>query len=216
MNTRWSSFCGVMNRSWEGYVQGCSFSCLSKLIRTLTVLDLDLNVGLFNLLSVHTHAGSNDVASLYSADTLGSASQNDVSFFKCHDSADIGQLSRNLEEHEIGVVVLLHLAVDAQKQLNVMRVGDLGLCDGTSDWEEGVKPLCNAPWKTLLLGLLLDVTASHVNSEKVTFDGVQSTLSIVGVKVSDLTTHDKTQLNFVMDIDTSGTQYGTITLEEDR
>lgn len=51
--------------------------------------------------------------------------------------------------------------------MGFLWVGDAVLGNEVADGHKGVKAFCNGPWETFLLGLILDVSRRHINSEDV-------------------------------------------------
>lgn len=145
------------------------FLSFSELVGAGRLLDADLDLGLLELLAVDLDAGAHDVTGDDGTDALRRARQDDVALLQRHDLGDVAQEPRELEQHEVRRVLLLHLAVDAEVQLYGVRVRDRRLRDDVADRQEGVEPLGDVPGETLLLGLVLDVPRRHVDAEGVAF-----------------------------------------------
>ena len=72
-------------------------------------------------------------------------------------------------QHQLRAVGLLHLAVDGQPEVYVVRVLDARLGDELGDGHEGVEALGDGPGEALFLGFVLDVAGSHVDGDGVCF-----------------------------------------------
>ena len=81
----------------------------------------------------------------------------------------MAQLARYAVEHEPRTIVLARMAVDAQEELNVVRVRDGRFGNGIADGEEGVKAFSDGPGETFSLGFVLGVAGGHVDGEAVAF-----------------------------------------------
>jgi hypothetical protein len=140
---------------------------LLKLVESLAVLDWHFHVCLLDGFTVDLQTGPHNVASLDWANTLWRSCQDNVALLQCHNPADITKLPWNAEKHELGVIGLLHLAVDRQPEVYVLGVGDPRLGNHVTDGKECVESLCDGPREPLFLCLFLYVAASHVNGEHV-------------------------------------------------
>lgn len=138
---------------------------LGEDVSALGLLDRNLNLGLLELLAVHTDAGLHDVAGDDGANTLGRSGKDDVALLNGEDLGDVTEHLGDLEQHELRRVVLLDLVVDGQVQLDVVGVGNGRLGNDVAQGQEGIEALGYRPGKALLLGLPLGVPGRHVNAE---------------------------------------------------
>jgi len=65
------------------------------------------------------------------------------------------------------VIILFHLAIDAEVEDDVVRVWDRGFWDYSGNGAECVEAFCDGPWKPLFLCFVLDVPRGEVDSEDV-------------------------------------------------
>ena len=82
-------------------------------------------------------------------------------------------------QHQLRAVGLLHLAVDGQPEVYVVRVLDARLGDKLGDGHEGVEALGDGPGEALLLRLVLHVAGGHVDGEEVAYFFYHSMLAVV-------------------------------------
>jgi len=141
--------------------------CLFKLIQPITIFNRDLHICFFNILSIYLHARAHDVPRLYRPNTLWRARQDDITLLQRHHPADVAQLSRDPEKHELRVVRLLHLAVYRQPDVSVLRVRDARFGDQVADGHERVEALSDRPREAFFLRFVLHVSRGHVDGEEV-------------------------------------------------
>ena len=120
-------------------------SSLRELVGAGGLLDGDLDLGFVEFLPADADAGAQDVAGDDGPHALGGAGDDDVAALEGHDLRDVAQQAGDLEQHELGGVLLLDVAVDGEVQLDGVRVRDRGLGDEVADGQEGVEPLGDVP-----------------------------------------------------------------------
>lgn len=139
----------------------------------ISINDIELHVSLDDISSIRLQATPDDVATFDGTDTLGGTGQNHVTLFQGHDLADIAQDAGDVEEHEVGVILLLDLVIDTQPDEDVMGVCDSVAGDFLTDGEKGVETLCDGPRQTLLFGLILHIARRQVDAEEIAADAVK-------------------------------------------
>ncbi|MCV5062501.1 hypothetical protein OFM35_28850, partial [Escherichia coli] len=100
---------------------------LSILVRAGRLLDRDLDLGLLNLLAIHTDTGAHDIAGDNWANTLGSASQDDVTGLERHNLGDIAKDAGNLVLLLLGPAILTLFPVEPVLRFGIVRVLNTGL-----------------------------------------------------------------------------------------
>ena len=192
-----------------------NISSLSELICVLTVLHRDLDLALLEFGTIDPKASLDHITSHNGANTLGCACEHDIALLQGHDLGDVRQLPADAEQHQLRVVLLLHLAIDLQVQLHVVRVGNLAGRNGSGNRQESVEALCNAPGQALLLGLVLDVAAGHVDSEQVALNTGHPARSVILVDVAERLANHDSELDFVVEVDAARAKDGAFFREED-
>lgn len=143
------------------------FLCFLEFIGPLTIAHGDLDARLLNILPVDPQSRLHDITRCDRPDSLRRTSKHNVALLQSHYPANITQLARDAEQHELCVVSLLDLAVHAQPKMSILRIGDPRLGNQVADGHESVETLCNGPRESLFLCFLLYVTSSHVDGEEV-------------------------------------------------
>lgn len=130
----------------------------------------------------------------------GGSSQYDIAFLKLHNRRDVLDQVGNLEDHILGVSVLLRNSIDLELKIDIVGVLDLLLGDKVSNGREGIVPLGSAPGKTLFLGGLLQVTSSHIQGQCVSCDVL---VSVLGRDVATILADHHGEFNLVMNLTAS-------------
>lgn len=142
--------------------------CFSKSVKALTVLYWNLETRLLDVLSIDLDSSPHNISCLDRSNSLRCSCQNDITSLQCHHPADSAQLSWNAVQHQLCAVRLLHLAIDREPEMCVLRVWDARLGNELRDGQESVEALGNGPREALLLCFFLYVAACHVDREEVT------------------------------------------------
>lgn len=91
--------------------------------------------------------------------------QEQITFLQRHDTRNMLNELRNLENHILGVSILPHCVVCLEPQVDIVWVGDLRSWNESRDGREGVESLGGGPWETCLFHLVLHVASGHIDSE---------------------------------------------------
>jgi len=188
---------------------------LSELVRVLAVLHSDLDLALLEFGTINPKASLDHITGHYGANALGSTCEHDIALLQSHDLGDVRQLPANAEQHQLRVVLLLHLAIDLQVQLHIVRVGDLARRNRSGNRQESVEALRDAPGQALLLGLVLDVAAGHVDGEQVALDAGHPARGVILVDVAERLADHDSELDFVVEVDAARAEDGALFGEED-
>lgn len=201
--------------SSDAIVRGDNISSLGKLVCVLAILHSDLDLSLLEFSTINPKASLDHVTSHNGTNALGCTCEHDIALLQSHNLRNVRQLPANAEQHQLRVILLLHLAIDLQIQFHIMRVGNLARRNGSRNRQESVEALCDAPRQALLLGLLLDVAAGHVDGEQVALDAGQPALGVVLVDVAERLADHDAELDFVVEVDAAGAEDGALVGKED-
>jgi len=199
----------------DAMVHETDISSLSELICVLAVFHSDLDLALLELGTVNPKASLDHITSHHRTNTLGCACEHNITLLQSHDLRNIRQLPANAEQHQLGVILLLHLAIDLQIQLHIVRVGNLARRNRSRDRQESIETLRDTPRQALLLGLVLHVAAGHVDGEQVALDAGHPARGVVLVDVAQRLADHDSELDFVVQVDAAGAEDGAFVGEED-
>lgn len=200
--------------SSDAIIRGDNISSLGELVCVLAILHSDLDLALLELSTINPEASLDHITSHNWTNALGCTCEHNITLLQSHDLGDVRQLPSNAEQHQLRVILLLHLAIDLQVQLHIMRVGNLARRNRSRNRQESVEALCNAPRQALLLGLLLDVAAGHVDGEQVALDAGQPALGVILVDVAERLADYDAELDFVVEVNAAGAEDGAFVGEE--
>lgn len=140
------------------------------------LLHPDLNAPFLHLPAPDPDARPHHIPYLHAPDPLGRPRQHHIARLERHDARHMAQDGGDGEQHQAGGIALAELAVDAQKQLRVPRIGEVGgggevgqggFGDALAEGQEGVEAFSGGPGEPVLFGHGLRIARRHVDRHRV-------------------------------------------------
>jgi hypothetical protein len=192
-----------------------ALSSLSELVSVLAVLDSNLDRTLLDLSAINPQPSLNNVTRHNRSNTLRRARKHNIALLQRHDLGNIRQLPSNPEKHQLRIILLLHLPINLQPQLHIMRILNLTRRNRSSNRQESIETLGDAPRQTLLLGLFLHITPGHVDGQQVALDRRHPGLGVILVNVAQGLADYDSELDFVVQVHAARAQDGALGGEQD-
>jgi hypothetical protein len=192
-----------------------TLSSLGELVSVLTILHSNLDRTLLNLRTINPQSSLNNIPRNNRPNTLRRARKHNIALLQRHNLGNIRQLPPDPEKHKLSVILLLHLPIDLQPQLHIMRILDLARRNRAGHRQESVETFGNAPGQTLLLGFLLHIAAGHVDGQQVALDRGHPGLGVVLVDVAERLADHDAELDFVVEVHAAGAEDGAFGGEQD-